>query len=311
MENIAQFAQQHWNKSFRSIKELRNGEKIIYVLVDELEVSYVLKGEKGNAQSVEQNCQFANALRACLPTPQYYKTIHNTFTVQHGAHVFTLVEYLAEGEEIRTLTDFHLKEIATKLAVMHRYTLTNQITLQKETSWSMFGGNATEDIGDYDENELSFQLFEQTFHRNPNFSKTKEKYMEIRALLHQAWPSLPKAATQGDFCYYNMRFKEGKLVALFDFDLAGDEVLVNECVAVAIYLSWHVAYEGSLTSQERYQLFVQQYETERPLTMQERNVLPSLFSIIRAFRYDRIEDGVENTQNIEPFLQETWMLLNT
>ena len=108
-----------------------------------------------------------------------------------------------------------------------------------------------------------------------------------------------------------MRFQEGKLVALFDFDLAGDEVLVNECVAVAIYLSWHVPYEGMLTSQERYQLFMQQYDKERPLTLEERSVLPSLFSIIRAFRYDRIEDGIANSKNYQPFLQETRMLLYT
>ena len=311
MEHITQFARQHWNKSFRSIKELRNAEKLIYVLVDELGVSYVLKGEKENVQSVEENCQFANDLRAILPISMYFKTIQNTFTTQYGAYVFTLAEYLSEGEEISSLTDIHLKEIATKLAIMHRYTLTNELTLQKATSWSMFGGNETEEIGDYDENELSFQLFEKTFHQHPKISSIKEKYRELRGLLYQAWPSLPKVATQGDFCYYNMRFKEGKLVALFDFDLAGDEVLVNEFVAVAIYLSWHVPYEGSLTSQERYQLFVQQYEKERPLAMEERNVLPALFSIIRAFRYDRVEDGVADMGNVEQFLQETWKLLNT
>ena len=310
MQNIKQILQQ-WNKSFINFTEVRNSEKIMYRVVDYLGKSYVFKGEKANAKSVEQNCEFANKLRACLPTPHYYKTIHHTFTVIDGDHIFTLEENLTEGEEVNTLTDVHLKEIALKLAIMHRYTLSNNITLQKATSWSMFGGNKTDEIGDYDENELSFQAFEQAFHQHSIFPGIKKKYTQSRKTLKKAWSSLPKAATQGDYCYYNMRFKEEKLVALFDFNLAGDEVLLNECTAVAIYLSWHVPYEGALTSEERYQLFMQQYETERPLTMQERKALPTLHSIIRAFRYDRVENGIKDTKNAELFLTETWRILNT
>ncbi|WP_274307247.1 hypothetical protein [Solibacillus daqui] len=32
----------------------------------------------------------------------------------------------------------------------------------KATSWSMFGGNKTKAVGDYDENELCFQAFTET-----------------------------------------------------------------------------------------------------------------------------------------------------
>ena len=209
MENIAHFAQQHWNQSFQKVKALRNGEKIIYVLVDKLGVSYVLKGEKASAQSVEGNCQFANELRACLPTPTYYKSIHNTFTVQHGAHVFTLVEFLEKGEEIQTLTNFHLKEIATKLAVMHRYTLTNDKTLKKATSWSMFGGNTTDDIGDYDENELSFQIFEQTFHKPAQFSEHKRKVYGEKRFSLSCLAFAPKSGDTGGLLLLQYAFSRG------------------------------------------------------------------------------------------------------
>lgn len=311
MDSILQLAQHQWNTPFRSISELRNAKNVIYELIDESGVAYILKGERTNAESVEQNCQFANVLRACLPTPQYYKSINNTFTVTNGDYIYTLEEKLVVGEEINVLTTQHLIEVASKLAIMHRYTETNNIALHKATSWSMFGGNETDEIGDYDENELSFQAFEEAFHQHQSFPKIKQKYLQLRAFLKEAWPTLPRAATQGDFCYYNQRFQDGKLVGLMDFNLAGDEILVNEFVAVAIYLSWHVPYEGTLTSHERYQLFVQHYEKERPLTTEERSVLPAIFSIIRAFRYDRVDDGIAETGNVEQFINETWHLLNT
>ena len=175
----------------------------------------------------------------------------------------------------------------------------------------MFGGNATDKIGDYDENELSFRDFKQAFENDSLFHEIEALYNVHRTKLHAMWAELPTAATQGDFCPYNLLFQDNKIVGLFDFNLAGDEVLINECVAVGIYLSWHVDYNGTLTASERFTQYIESYQSERPWTKLEYDAFPSLFSIIRAFRFDRVENGIADTACHKTFLKETLHLLQT
>ena len=310
VDTLIQDVQHTWNKLFKDITEIRNADKIIYQLQDaNNEQRYMLKGEKTNLDSVELNCQFANQLNTVLPTPLYIKSVEGHYAVLYEDYVLTLEVKLTAGQEIDALTDGHLKEIAASLGKMHTFCLHNKIKLNKATSWSMFGGNKTFAIGDYDENELSFREFEVAFSHNAHFTYIKKLYLDARNQLLTMWPLLPKAATQGDFCYYNMRFDHERMVALFDFNLAGDEVLLNECVAVGIYSCWHVPYTGQLPSDERFQLFMEHYRMVRPLTDQELHALPHLFSIIRAFRYDRVEAGIANVDKIDAFIEETISIL--
>ncbi|AWE07828.1 hypothetical protein DCE79_10720 [Lysinibacillus sp. 2017] len=310
MNTLIQYVQHTWSKLFKEdITEIRNADKIIYELQGTNEQLYILKGEKTNLDSAEHNCQFANQLNTIFPTPLYIKSVDERYTVLYADYILTLEEKLTAGSEINALTDGHLKEIAANLGKMHKFSLHNKIRLNKATSWSMFGGNKTLAIGDYDENELSFRDFEEAFQHNAHFASIKKLYLDARNQLVTLWPSLPKAATQGDFCYYNMRFDNERMVALFDFNLAGDEVLVNECVAVGIYSCWHVPYTGQLPSDERFQLFMEYYKKVRPLTDEELHALPHLFSIIRAFRYNRIEAGIANAEKIDDFIEETTSIL--
>ena len=309
VDTLIQYVQHAWNKLFKDITEIRNADKIIYELQETDEQQYILKGEKTNLDSVEHNCQFANQLNTVLPTPLYIKSVEERYAVLYGNYVLTLEVKLTAGQEINALTDEHLKEIASNLGTMHRFSLYHKIRLNKATSWSLFGGNKTHAIGDYDENELSFREFEDAFHHNVHFSRIKKLYLKARNQLLTMWSLLPKATTQGDFCYYNMRFVHERMVALFDFNLAGDEVLLNECVAVGIYSCWHVPYTGQLPSDERFQLFMEHYKMVRPLTDEELHALPHLFSIIRAFRYDRVEAGIANVEKIDEFIEETISIL--
>lgn len=308
IDSITPFVQQNWSLNIQSSMELRNSNKFIVELIDEDENHYILKGEKSNVAEMHKICHFANSLQPILPTVRYLMATNLSYSVMFEAYVFTL-ETKLEGQEIDTLEDVHLKEIGTNLGKMHCYSLQNNLNLNKATSWSMFGGNATDAIGDYDENELSFLEFTQTFQHEAEFPLIQTLYENYRQRLQSSWTSLPKAAIQGDFCYYNMLFEQGKLVGLFDFNLAGDEILLNECVAVGIYLSWHVTYNGNLSSEERFKLFLDHYRTEREWMEIEWTAFPMLFAIIRAFRYDRVEKGIAEPNNKAQFLEETKMIL--
>lgn len=175
----------------------------------------------------------------------------------------------------------------------------------------MFGGNQTDKIGDYDENELSFQTFKQAFNEHELFPEIEYHYLQHRSVLQKVWSSLPQGAVQGDFCYYNMLKQQDGTYSILDFNLAGNEIFLNECIAVGVYHSWHVPYTGRLNAAERFRKFIAAYEAKRPFTSLEREHFNPLLAIIRAFRFDRIEDGaiLKETAEKNQFVKETLDIL--
>lgn len=297
-----------WNRSIEIIGDSFRTEKTIVECSDSDGNLYLLKGEAQDQQEVERISAFSNRLHAVLPTPRYLKTVSSMYSVKRDSVVYTLEQKL-RGAEVETLTDTHLAEIANALGTMHHYVLENQLRLHRGTTWSMFGGNQNDELGYYDENECSFWECRDAFSNHVLFPQVEVAYQHIRQELQRMWTDLPIAATQGDFCYYNMVFQDQKLTGVFDFNLAGDEVLINECLAVAVYHSWHAPYQGTRSPDERFTLFCDAYQRIRPWTEKEASVVPQLKALIRAFRYDRIESGIQVDQP-DKFLNETLNLLH-
>lgn len=304
MENILL----EWSSSIDVTGDSLRTEKTILPCYDSEGNAYLLKGEVQDRQEVERICAFANQLNLVIPTPFYETTNSSQYTIERDHVIYTLERKLI-GEEIEEVSDTHLTELATALGTMHRFSLENQLRLHRGTTWSLFGGNASDELGDYDENEVSFWECRDAFSEHPLFPKVEAAYHHIRQDLQKVWSELPIAATQGDFCYYNMVFENDKLNGLFDFNLAGDEVLINECLAVAVYHSWHAPYQGTRSPEERFTLFCDAYRRIRPWTEKESSVVPQLTALIRAFRYDRIEAGIQENEP-DKFLLETLNLLH-
>ena len=300
LELLHTLIKEQWQIDIESTKEIRNSEKVMLEVTTPNDITYLLKGEKADAVNVENIIQYATLLASILPVATYKKTISDTYCIALNQYVFTLEEKLS-GSEVNILTDNIIYEIGKNLGKLHQFSLNNHIRLHCSTSWAMFGGNATDKIGDYDENELSFLNFKQAFQHGPSFHEIETLYNEHRSKLHTLWSQLPTAATQGDFCHYNLLFHDEELIGLCDFNLAGDEVLINECVAVGIYLCWHVDYDGTFTASERFTQFIESYQSVCPWTKLEYDAFPSLFAIIRAFRFDRVEDGIADTACHETF----------
>ncbi|WP_274310134.1 phosphotransferase [Solibacillus daqui] len=305
---LQSFIENKWNITFQDYTIIRNQEKRIFEIITPMQ-TYIVKGEKQILQEVETFCQFANSLQTVLPISPYLQTTDSTFAAEKDGFVYT-VEQKGIGAEIQQLNDAQIEAIGAMLGKLHAFSLKHKLSLHKATSWSMFGGNATVAIGDYDENELSFLNFKEAFQQFEAFSAIEQLYNAHRNLLKQNWSTLPKAATQGDFCYYNMLFENNKMTGIFDFNLAGDEILLNECIAAAVYCCWHVAYEGERSSEQRYQLFISGYQQFRPWASLENDLAPYLFAIIRAFRYDRVDKGIANIAQHKLFLQQTKDILS-
>lgn len=287
-------------------------------LVAEIEVdgqSYFLKGEKQTKAFVEKIITFTKVMRdAGLPFIVPEKTMDGQDYIEHEDYVFTL-ERKGEGDEIKHLHLSHIREIGKKLGKQHAVSLSTDFRFGSGTSWGMFGGNETEAFGEYDENELSYLDFIQHVEDDGKFfdelTIIKELYQQRRSKLESVWHLLPTGPVQGDFCPYNLLFKQEVISAVFDYNIAGDEVLINECIGVGVFLAWRYNFDGPETPEERYNTYINAYTSQRPLSDIEKEMLPHLFAIIRAFRYDRIEDGIEMIKQGKgkAFIDETIMFL--
>lgn len=272
---------------------------------------YFLKGEIADKAYWENCCYYSSLLlENGMNVTHYQKSLDATYVVEVEEKVFSLEISLA-GKPVEVLTDREITEIGRLLGIQHALSIEIPTPFNTATSWSLFGGNQTDEIGDYDENELSFLDFKKHYENHLLFPNIESLYQEYRQSIYEIWSVLPQGAVQGDFCYYNMLLEEDGSLAIYDFNLAGNEVYLNECIAVGVYHAWHAPYEGKLKEEERFQLFLDSYKRERPLNVSEQATFSQLKAIIRAFRYDRIEDGislkVEHEQNF--FIQDTLLIL--
>ncbi|MBB4825092.1 Ser/Thr protein kinase RdoA (MazF antagonist) [Sporosarcina luteola] len=280
--------------------------------------TYYLKGEKIEKAFLERLIAFIReAGMSGLPYIGPEKTLDGADYVEHDGLLFIL-ERKGKGAEVEGINLRQIEEIACLMGKEHALSLSRELRLGRGTSWGMFGGNATEELGDYDENELCFQDLMRTLEENGSFLEELELirrlYESRREALEQVWGDLPIGATQGDLAPYNMLFDGNRISAVYDYNIAGDERLVNGSVASAIYLAWHYdGFKGEESAEERYEAFLAAYTRERPFTELELQVIPDLFAVIRPFRYDRVENGIEQIKQGEgkQFIEETISLLQS
>ena len=60
-----------WQIDIKHIKEIRNSQKIMLEVTAENDVTYLFKGEKANAATVENIIHFAASLSPLLPVATY------------------------------------------------------------------------------------------------------------------------------------------------------------------------------------------------------------------------------------------------
>ncbi|MCM3758383.1 hypothetical protein M3197_13010 [Sporosarcina aquimarina] len=299
----------NYNLQPERIEILRSGERLLAKVT--AESLYLLKGERADVLYWVACCGYAQLLvERDMNVARYVQTTSGLRVHEEDGFVFTLEKELS-GHELTNITDELLSEIGRLLGKQHIISAQFKSPFTTGTSWSMFGGNATENLGDYDENELSFLEFKNCCESHPLYEAIESLYLEYRRVLQKAWAQLPQGAVQGDFCYYNMVREESGKLGIYDFNLAGNEVYLNEAIAVAVYHAWHAPYTGELTEEKRFQLLLETYTFERPFSEQEQVLVLILKSVIRAFRYDRVEAGgsLSDEQKRNEFLQETLNIL--
>jgi len=161
--------------SIDSYKVLREGKDVnTIVLVTSNHHSYIAKiykdaftYEEGLAKQGELIQAF---IAAGIPFAERYQTIDGKYYTTigiEGASYFVSLEDFMDGYEIDKLDIGKVEQIGSMLGKMHRSSEAGPVIFEHGTSWSLFGGNATDNFGDYDENELCFQeLYDKLFQFN-------------------------------------------------------------------------------------------------------------------------------------------------
>lgn len=314
-ELISEIFQKFSTEEPITIQILRDGDRLIAEIVTSRQ-SYFLKGEQQSASFIDNLIKFVNEMISKgLPFVTFEKTNDGLLFIESKGMIFTL-ERKSSGREVEQLQLSHIRDIGRSLGRQHAVSSILDFRFGSGTSWGMFGGNGSDALGDYDENELSFNGFRSEVEGIENFAEEfiliKKLYIEKREKLSNIWEILPTGPVQGDFCPYNMLFHDdGTISSIYDFNIAGNEVFLNECIGIGVFLSWHYGFNGNESESERFWNFIQAYESERPFTKQEWEHFDDLFAIIRAFRYDRVEKGAKllRSGNAGDFIRETCSIL--
>ncbi len=99
---------------------------------------------------------------------------------------------------------------------------------------------------------------------------------------------------QGDFYTNNVLIdKNGKIVSLIDFNIAGSDVEVNDLITQAMFISEIMDLAEGLQDADRvylFSIFIEEYLRHRPLTEPELAAMNSIYNLASSFFWPVIED---------------------
>jgi homoserine kinase type II len=163
-----------------------------------------------------------------------------------------LVSFL-NGSEVEKISEIHCFAVGKSLARMHSITK----TFSKKRK-----------------NDRGLEWIKEKFAGMKSKLTSLEKNMielEIDFLSHHDVGDLPKSTIHGDLFRDNVLFLNEKRPSFIDFYYACEEVLVFD-IAIALN-DWCIDADGAI-DKNKLKEFIGGYETERPLTKEERVYMP-------------------------------------
>lgn len=110
-------------------------------------------------------------------------------------------------------------------------------------------------------------------------------------IIKKVWTTLPRAAVQGDiYSCNNLAVRDGRLV-VYDFNLAGDEVLIGDILQCWFRTIFDEKIEKDLSRLSRgdlWSVFIRAYQEERRLTDIEKKYFPDVYAILGTVYYTKL-----------------------
>ncbi|HSW79377.1 MAG TPA: phosphotransferase [Candidatus Saccharimonadales bacterium] len=286
------------NATIKSFKHLKQGVENTSIFVDIGHAQIVVRfwGDANHHAGVRNESDILGELGLMqlytangLPVPKIYTSLAgNIYERYADGSPYVVMDY-AHGELPQDFTSDMVGQVGKVMGKMHL--LAPGFNYPQERAWP---GNVIKLADDranlYLKNYGTSQGDEHEF--------TRKVITDFKAAAAKAdLADLPQGAIQGDIMDENMKFENGKLTGIFDFDDYRYSFFLEDIVKTLFF-----KFENPSTclfgkDGSNYAAFLESYESVRPLTPQEKTALP-LFCFTRFVYnvvnyYKKVAEGKE------------------
>lgn len=251
---------------------------------------------------IERQCVFSEHLRRNgIPTPERYSRggVYCLERIVDGERVdVTLEDYC--GDELTKIDIDTAKEAGALMARIHRISFRDNFKIGAPTIFNAIGKN---DVSGIDKLRSLAKIAEESQIKSVTYPhrlcKKPELCREIIAIYDQKianaaaiWNRLPCSAVQGDISVNNLTRRGGKL-AIFDYNIAGDETLVGDLILEGLLSAYNMELVDGLTENDRpavFRAFLDGYREICPLTPDERLAACEIYPAYNAVWFSRVMD---------------------
>jgi len=237
-------------------------------------------------EKIENQSIFSEQMRnSGIRTPKRYQAkgrYCNQFVYHELPCLITAEDWC--GEEITEINTEIAYQIGEMMARMHTLSLEQNCKIGHRTLFSAAYWNDVDAFPDFCEITNNDKLNQETA------SKIKALRKEKLNRLRDLWDSLPKAAIQGDVSINNLVSTDDGLI-IFDYNNAGDEVLVSDLVMEGLL----TAYEMDLPpnapetyTEQLFSAFLKGYLSVRTLSESECAAAWNIYTLYHGLWFTRI-----------------------
>ena len=246
---------------------------------------------------VEKQSIFSETMRSHgIKTPVRYQANERYCKefVYHGRKCLITVEDWC-GEEITEITAEIAFQIGELMARMHTISLETNCGIGSGTLFSAAYQNDVDSFPEFCEITKDANLDKDIVDQIKAIHDDKLMY------LRSVWNTLPKAAVQGDVSINNLVRSETGL-AVFDYNNAGDEVLISDLVLEGLLTAFEMELPGGVSSTYRDKLLdaiLSGYLSVRQLSSVESKAAWEIYTLYHGLWFSRI---VYNDDSLETFV---------
>lgn len=220
--------------------------------------------------------------------------------IYHGLPCLIAVEDWC-GEEITEINTDIAYQIGELMAQMHTLSLEQNCKIGHRTLFSVAYWNDVDAFPEFCKITNNENLDQETV------AKIKALREEKLNRLRFIWNSLPKAAVQGDISINNLVSTDDGLI-LFDYNNAGDEVLVSDLVMEGLLTAYEMDLPPNVSetyTEQLFSAFLKGYLSLRPLSEAESSAAWDIYTLYHGLWFTRIVyrdsalDSLAKSENYE------------
>jgi Ser/Thr protein kinase RdoA (MazF antagonist) len=256
----------------------------------------IIREREHPSELIQRQSVFSEALRQSgIPVPRRYPAADGGFVAEsiiEGAHCSVTLEDQAGVCELEYINFEYVAKLAVLMADMHKIAEEQKCLVHGGTIWNFYNPQA--DISRGFQNFAIWRKEDRVQGMNTElYDAILELYLNKQNELADVWQALPRYAVQGDFSTNNLMLGEqGQIEAIIDFNISGDEVLVNDFITEGIFICYIMDLEPGLPETARPELlehFIHIYRQRRPLSSLETWASERIYQLVFPFLWTWIE----------------------